>query len=194
MSTGYERRDGCFPEVELPEKELFLRLGTREITEEIRECIRLVKEHAVYRYCYVRVPLLFHSHHAFTLGDVRITSRALGKNLQDCKECFVMTVTLGAGVDRLIGRMGVTSPARQFFTDAAASALVEGLCDRVFALLSEQEKCKMRFSPGYGDFLLEYQPDMLQLTEAGKRMGLYVTDTMFLTPSKSVTAIVGIEK
>ncbi len=193
MKTEYERKTGFFSEIEVPEQELFLRLGTRELTKETEECIRRLKEHAVYRYCYVRLPVFFHSACQFTLGDVTVTSKALGKNLQDCKECFLMAVTLGAGVDRLIGRMGVLSPARQFITDGVASALTEGLCDRVFDILAEQENCKPRFSPGYGDFLLEYQPELLRLTEAGKQIGLHVTDSMFLTPSKSVTAVIGIK-
>ncbi len=193
MSTVLERGKGVLTEVSVPKSELSFRLGTKEITAETKECIEQLLSESDCRYCYVRVPVTFLSPKHFMLGDFTVTSQALGNYLQECKECFLLAATIGSGADRLIARLGVTSPARQFITDGAASALIEGVCDRVCEMLSEQNQCKLRFSPGFGDFLLDYQPDLLRLTDAAKQIGLTLTDALFLTPSKSVTAVVGIK-
>ena len=194
MSIILERGMGMLTDVEISEAELSLRLGTKEKSAETEECIQQLLKHADCRYCYVRVPVTFFTSDRFMLGDFTVTSRALGKNLKECKECFLLSVTIGSGVDRLIARLGVTSPSRQFITDGAASALAEGVCERVCNLLSEQNRCRPRFSPGFGDFLLTYQPELLRLTGAAKQIGLTLTDAYFLTPFKSVTAVMGIIK
>ncbi len=193
MSTVLERGTGVLTNVEIPEGELSLRLGTKEITTETKECMEQLLQVAECRYCYVRVPITFLSPSSFMLGDFRVTSHALGNTLKECKECFLLAATIGSGADRLIARLGVSSPARQFITDGVASALIEGVCDRVCQMLSEQNQCRPRFSPGFGDFLLDYQPELLRLTGAAKQIGLTLTDALFLTPSKSVTAVVGIK-
>ena len=193
MSTVLERGTGVLTEVSIPKGELALRLGTKEITAETKDCMEQLLEVSDCRYCYVRVPVTFLSPKCFILGDFTVTSEALGNYLKECKECFLLAATIGSGADRLITRLGVTSPARQFITDGAASALIEGVCDRVCEMLSARNQCRPRFSPGFGDFLLEYQPDLLRLTGAAKQIGLTLTDALFLTPSKSVTAVIGIE-
>lgn len=192
MSVIPEQRTGKLSFVSVPEKELSLRLGTTERTPDTEACIRQLLNVADCRYCYVRVPIVFRSPEQFLLGDFPVTSKALGRCLRQCDECFLLATTIGSGVDRLISRLGVTSPARQFITDGAASALIEGVCDTVCDMLSEQTACRPRFSPGFGDFLLAYQPELLRLTGAAKQIGLSCTDALFLTPSKSVTAVIGI--
>ena len=49
-----------------------------------------------------------------------------------------------------------------------------------------------RYSPGYGDFPLEYQRRIVTLLGCDKTIGLTVTDSSLLIPQKSVTAIIGI--
>lgn len=49
-----------------------------------------------------------------------------------------------------------------------------------------------RFSPGYGDFSILHQREFLGLLEAGKRIGLSMTESSMLTPTKSVTAVIGL--
>ncbi len=193
MSTVLERGTDVLTEVSVPTSELALRLGTKEITAETMECIEQLQHVSDCRYCYVRVPVTFLSPKQFMLGDFMVTSQALGNYLKECKQCFLFAATIGPGADRLIARLGVTSPARQFITDGAASALIEGVCDHVCEKLSKKNQCRPRFSPGFGDFLLDCQPDLLRLTGAAKQIGLTLTEALFLTPSKSVTAVIGID-
>lgn len=50
---------------------------------------------------------------------------------------------------------------------------------------------RARFSPGYGDFPLAAQRPLLDALDASRRAGISLTDTLLMTPSKSVSAIVG---
>ena len=49
-----------------------------------------------------------------------------------------------------------------------------------------------RFSPGYGDLPIDIQGDILNALNAQRRIGLTVTESSLLVPTKSVTAIIGI--
>ena len=49
-----------------------------------------------------------------------------------------------------------------------------------------------RFSPGYGDFPMESSKDLVGLLDAGRRIGLTVSQSGILIPRKSVTAVLGV--
>ena len=51
---------------------------------------------------------------------------------------------------------------------------------------------KPRFSPGYGDFDISYQKNIFSCLNSEKYIGLTLTDSMLMVPSKSVTAVVGL--
>ena len=51
-----------------------------------------------------------------------------------------------------------------------------------------------RFSPGYGDFPLSAQKEILDGLEAGKRIGITLTEGYLMMPSKSVTAVIGVSR
>ena len=49
-----------------------------------------------------------------------------------------------------------------------------------------------RYSPGYGDLPLSVQPALLDALDAGRRLGVTLTESLLMVPMKSVTAVVGI--
>ncbi|MBP3731219.1 MAG: hypothetical protein J6I40_07110, partial [Mailhella sp.] len=49
-----------------------------------------------------------------------------------------------------------------------------------------------RFSPGYGDFALEHQRDFARFLDMPRNAGISLSDTLLMTPSKSVTAVIGV--
>ena len=51
-----------------------------------------------------------------------------------------------------------------------------------------------RFSPGYGDLPLSCQPDFCRVLEAEKTVGITLTESFLMMPSKSVTAVIGVSK
>ena len=104
-----------------------------------------------------------------------------------------MAATLGVGVDRLLAREEARSPSAAVVTDALASAMIESVCDALCQKLSEDGYAlRPRFSPGYGDLPLDCQSKLLSLLGTPSRIGLSHNDSMMMTPTKSVSAIVGI--
>ena len=135
--------------------------------------------------------------YSLMIGTVEIKSKNLCKNLRGCKEVLVLGATLGTGVDRLLQKYERLDITRAVVLQACAAAYLEEFCD------VEQKKLKEhygkeglylrpRFSPGYGDFSLEHQKDILEILNAAKRIGLSMTESHMLIPTKSITAVIGI--
>ena len=78
----------------------------------------------------------------------------------------------------------------------AAAMLEEYLDEWQTALEADMKKegyyIRPRFSPGYGDFDIAHQDMILRMLDTAKKIGLTMTDSYMLTPTKSVTAIIGI--
>ena len=185
----------------IPQEELVISPGEsaarlmaeREYTSPlISECEKELRSHVSCAFCAIRVKAEYPAEAEIDLGFVSCKSHDLYRNLLGSREAFVFAVTLGIEVDRLILKLSRLSPARHFITDALASAMAEAACDRTDNILSSRLICRPRFSPGYGDLSLELQPALCAALDAGRRLGLSVTDSLLLNPSKSVTAVIGL--
>ena len=126
------------------------------------------------------------------IGELRLQSASLRRNLSGCKGVYLFAATLGAGVDRLLLRYGKTQPSFALVLDAYGSAAVEGWCNAINDRLAQGKQLRPRFSPGYGDVPLTVQPQVLSMLDATRKLGITLNDSLFMTPCKSVTAFVGI--
>lgn len=129
-------------------------------------------------------------------GNLRIKSKNLSKNLRGCDKIVLFGATLGVGVDQLIARTSLTNMAKAVVLQACAAALLEEYCDECQAgiakeLLEEGRYLRPRFSPGYGDFSIEYQKNLIRMLDCAKTIGLTMTDSFMMSPTKSVTAVIG---
>ena len=132
-------------------------------------------------------------------GCFRTRSRNLYKNLRDCGQILVFAATLGTGADQLIRRYSLLEMSRAVVLQAVSAAMIEVYCDQVCGQLREEYEgqgwfLRPRFSPGYGDFPLACQTALLDGLEAGKRIGIKLTDSLLMMPSKSVTAVMGLSR
>lgn len=126
----------------------------------------------------------------------QLRSRSLGRNLRGCERILLFAASLGAGTDLLIQRYEKLQMSKAVVLQAAAAAYLEDYCDSVNEELRRKYEAegwylRPRFSPGYGDFPLECQPAVVCALEAGKRVGITLTDSLLMAPSKSVTAVIG---
>lgn len=131
------------------------------------------------------------------IGTMEIKSKNLSKNLKGCQEVALFGITLGVGVDILIRRYMVTDMTKAVVAQACAAVLLEEACDELQEEIrkekaKEQLWIRPRFSPGYGDFDIHHQKDILRMLDTHKKIGLSMTDSYMLTPTKSVTALIGI--
>lgn len=128
------------------------------------------------------------------LGPLEIESQGLRRHLSGCSRAVVLAATLGASADGLIRRYTVKGMSYASCAQAAAAALLEDYLDDLCRSVGERygSFLKPRFSPGYGDFPLSFQKPLLELVDAPKRIGVTLTDGSMMTPTKSVTAVVGL--
>lgn len=127
--------------------------------------------------------------------DVPLTGESIQKLLEGCNRAIILGATVSAEADRLIRETSVVDMAAAVVVDALCSAAIEQVCDRaeteIFGDMPKNMRT-YRFSPGYGDLPIELQKDWLNYLNAQRRIGLSCTDSYLLTPTKSVTAIIGI--
>ena len=121
-------------------------------------------------------------------------SLALSKHLEGCSRIVIFAATIGIETDRAITRYNVLSPTKALLISAIGSERIEALCDAFENdLRSEGRELRPRFSPGYSDLPLQYQGEIFSLLDCPRRIGLTLTDSMLMSPSKSVSAIIGIK-
>lgn len=131
---------------------------------------------------------------ALDLGFTVVNSKDLKKNLSDVKEIFVFVATIGIELDRLMWKYSLTSPAYATAIQAVGATAIESWCDILCEHLSKTAgKLCPRFSPGYGDLPLDIQKDILNALDCARKIGVSLTDSMLMLPTKSVSAIVGIK-
>ena len=157
--------------------------------ELIQESFRELDECSSERFVYRIFEICIEDSNRIYLDNLFVNSKDLCENLSGCKEALMFAATLGPDVDRLIKKYTVKNMAKAVVIQACAAAKLEEYCNQI------QEKLgylRMRFSPGYGDFSLEYQKDILAMLDSAKKIGLSMTEASMLVPTKSVTAIIGI--
>ena len=131
------------------------------------------------------------------IADVTVCSRDLSRNLRGCMGVYLMAATLGIEADRLLARASAVRMSDAVLYQAAAAAMIETVCDGVNDMIrceaaGEGLYCRPRFSPGYGDFSIEHQRDFARLLDTARQIGLTVTESCLLAPTKSVTAVIGL--
>lgn len=115
--------------------------------------------------------------------------------LGGCARAAVLICTLGAAFEALLRAEQARGMARAALLDACGSAWVEAGCDEAQAEISARFPGLHptdRFSPGYGDLPLSLQRDICGALDAPRRLGVQVTDSLLLNPSKTVTAVIGL--
>ncbi len=181
-------------EITINRRELAARLHTDRQFDSpaLAACQQRLEQVISYRCAYCRVPVDLTQENVCDFGFMTIPSRSLYRSLRGCREVYVMALTTGIAVDRLLARLNVTSQAEHFMTDALSSAAVESFCDAVCQRLREGVPCVPRFSPGYGDVSLSFQVPLLQRLHAYEHLGITLNAAYLMTPVKSITAIMGI--
>ena len=131
------------------------------------------------------------------IEDVPCPSSTLLRHLAGCVSAFLVCGTLGAGVDALQRRLSAVSGADALIGQAIGAAFMERWMDetesRIQAELAPGEEMVRRYSPGYGDWPLEAQRGLLAALDTPRAIGVSLTDSMLMVPSKSVSAVIGVK-
>ena len=102
--------------------------------------------------------------------------------------------TVGAEFDAWQRRLSALSAADALLSQQIGLDAVEKVMDELESeakaeVEGEGRKLLPRKSPGYGDLPLELSREIINCLDATKKIGVSITDSNLLVPSKSVTAI-----
>ena len=183
---------------EISEKEILRYAGAMEADEALlsltRECINDARGVLSYKVCFYVAPLSI-SEDKCDFSYFSVNSKNLAKNLMGCDSVIIFAATVGIGIDRLIHKYSKLSPAKALIFQSIGTERIEALCD-IFTedIKSLGKVIRNRFSAGYGDLPLETQKEIFQLLSPQNNIGLTLGDSLLMSPTKSVTAFIGIEK
>lgn len=181
---------------EVDKREVLRYAGVRgegaEYTELINELCDKISPRLSPRACYTVLPVSV-CRGLVTLGEISVSSSSLSELLSKCSRAIVFAATLGIEADRALLRLGAVSPSRQLMADALCTERIEALCDSLcLGLLGEGMRLTRRYSPGYGDLPLELQREIFSILDCKRKIGLTLNESLLMSPSKSVTAILGV--
>jgi hypothetical protein len=189
--------------MEISGKEVLRYLGYGGVTANERvssltdELIDLFSENAVPKNVYGVWDCQIDSS-SLSLGGMSVESKNLAKHLTDCNRAVLLAATLGTQADTLIRMLTVQDMEKAVIAQAVCAAMIEAYCDSIESGILQKPEFDgfyftSRFSPGYGDFNITHQKDILRVLNCS-RIGVSMTDGYMLTPTKSVTAVIGFSR
>lgn len=164
--------------------------------QSITSCMNELRNAVTPRSLSLLLPVKFDGD-AVLLGTLRVESADLSRHIAGCREAYLFAATLGTQADFLLERASKVDMSRAVVMQACAAALTESVCDEAERELSAGAAkrglfLRPRYSPGYGDFSILHQRDVLGILQAQKKIGLAMTQDSMLVPTKSVTAVIGL--
>lgn len=180
------------------ERDVLRYAGCREADEStlalMRACEAELCDKLAGAVCYCELPLTVRDA-LCDMGAFSVHSEGLARYFEGCRRVVLFAATVGVATDRVIAKYSCTSPARALLFQALGAERIEALCDAFCEQLMQERRVKpSRFSPGYGDLPLAVQREIFRVLEPQRRIGLCLNDSLLMSPSKSVTAFVGIQE
>ena len=163
----------------------------------IDRALELLQDKLCYKICYTELPLS-ECDSVLDLGFAKTDSQYLKKCLDGCEGIILFAATVGIELDRLIMRYGKIEPSMALCLQAIGAERVESLCDSFCNDMESEysatgKALRPRFSAGYGDLPLSLQRDIIGVLQTPKNIGVTLNESLLMSPSKSVTAIIGIK-
>ena len=160
-------------------------------------------EEAYCELCKVITPKYIYKEYDFTrtndgiiVDGIEFKSTKLLSHLKDSTSIILFGATLGVGADTLVRKYSITDAAMTSIVHSVGASMVENLCDQACEELKNIIKGdhKYRFSPGYGGLDISSQADFFKLLPMTKQMGVTLSESFLMTPTKTVTAFIGVTK
>ena len=196
-----------FHNIDIPVRATLQRLGypqgkrsdnnevNRIFDEEIERAPELFKPQGVFRF--LEVAARNEALITFKNSSFEIKSKQVAKMLKDSDAVVIFMVTIGSmleeEVDELMKQGEMT---RGVILDAIGSETVDAVAEKLHKVVIKQMAEKQgfsvtpRFSPGYGDWPITVQKDLLELC-GGRLIGISVNESFLMIPRKSVSAVLG---
>ena len=170
-----------------------------QVMQSIESAIEKLQHAAQPRWLYDVFPLQLGSENQIDFFCFKAHSKHHSKNLKGCEKVVIFAATLGIQVDLLIERYVKLQISQGVIMQAVAAAMIEQFCDECQEEIRQKMELegwylRPRFSPGYGDFSLNHQTEIISVLQCPKKIGLTLTDSLLMAPAKSVTAVIGLSR
>ena len=184
------------------QSEVLRYMGTNDTSAELESLISKgifeCKDKLSYRVAYREFPVKV-KENKIDLGYASTHSCDLAQALEGCDSIILFAATIGLEIDRAIYKHGRLSPSLALCIQAIGAERIEELCDSFCKKMQKEFSSKgkiltERFSAGYGDLPIELQKDIFAALMCEKHIGLTLTDSLLMSPTKSVTARIGVKK
>lgn len=199
MSVVYTEN---FEPVPFDKKEILRYCGGAENSEQLEElldnCLSEIDGKISNRVCYCELKIS-ETENGLDLGFCKTNSKLILRHLNGCDKLILFAATVGIETDRLISKYSRISPVKALMFQAIGAERIEALCDTFENKIKAQyaaegRECVYRISAGYGDIPLEMQKDIFKILDCPKRIGLSLNESLLMSPTKSVTAVIGVKK
>ena len=195
MKLSIITREYLLPEYNV--KSIMRYLGIKQYDEEanklLNSCMNECKSSFTYKACYSVTDVKIAGDCVY-LGNYGYLSKSLSNMMNNCDRAVIFAATVGMGIDRLITKYNRILPSRAYCFQAIGTERVEALCDCICHNINEEYgSITPRFSPGYGDLDMISQKNIFNMLDVYKYIGVTLNTSCSMSPSKSVTAIIGIK-
>ncbi len=173
-----------------------VKVSNAELEALVDDCINEARSKFTYKTCCCEFEIKQNGE-VLDVGFTKTYSKDLKKNLSGCTSIVLFAATVGIEIDRLIARYAAISPTKSLIFQAMGTERIESLCDVFNDNITRQNNSlglltRPRFSAGYGDFPIEVQREIFDVLDCSRKIGLTLNDSLLMSPSKSVTALIGI--
>jgi len=128
---------------------------------------------------------------------LRLPPTVISKHLANALKVVVIAVTIGPKLEELVSNYFTNNEyTLGLLLDAAGTTAVEIAADQACELIKQEVNKQgystlFRFSPGYGQWDITVQPQILSLANADE-INITATPSCMLLPRKSITAVIGL--
>ena len=160
------------------------------------ELIKLAREIARPAVLYQKTPCQVEPDRIIILPAQQFTGKKLLQRVQGCDGLVVAVLTLGRQIEDKSRQMLSGEVFAAYLFDVISSYLVEMIAEIFWQQLknelnSQGLKVTSFISPGSKDFPLTAQKTIFEILRPENKLGLRLSDTYLIEPTKSLTAIMG---
>ncbi|HET9480656.1 MAG TPA: hypothetical protein VFP98_02780 [Candidatus Polarisedimenticolia bacterium] len=187
-------------ELRIPTIRLVRELEEEGVARAIRQAIDAAYTLIHGRGCYRTFRIVQAGNDRVTIGEsgTLFQGQNMARLLRRCDHATLMACTIGPELEQRVDEIKDARTADAYFLDVVGGWMADYMADRIDAIVQTEILRSgygrtMRYSPGYGDWDLTVQGELLALLGA-EAIGVTCTETSILQPRKSVTAVIGWER
>ncbi|HJP19626.1 MAG TPA: vitamin B12 dependent-methionine synthase activation domain-containing protein [Nitrospinota bacterium] len=184
-------------ELRIPVKKNLNDLDEKNLAKELKNVIKIAYGLIHGKACYntFQIKNVFENKVILDKSETMVNSKKMAEILKDCEYCSLFVSTIGAELENHVAEMAKDDQSGAFYLEHVGNWMAEYMAEAVNKRISQGIInagfiSKRRYSAGYGDWQVEAQKEILELTEA-RRIGVSITESCLMIPRKSVSALVG---